>query len=264
MKIKGLTLSLVGILVLALLAGCGNGEPTTTNGDDPPPVETFTYNDGVFEAVSDDSRGFAWVKLFVVRDEIVDIEIVEHDNMGEAKDYDVYGGDRFTELQAAHEALAARIVAQNTWDVDVFTGATSTSTKVMEAAQRALDKALVERTGTTTYFDGTFLGASTVGSRGFGVALVTIANDVITDVELLETTTWRDDDGNLMMDAKNRGLWIFKDEDYSHAEFHEAQEAIAQAMIDSQSFQVDVFTGATSSSNKWMEAVERALEAAKR
>jgi len=56
-----------------------------------------------------------------------------------------------------------------TWDVDVFTGATSTSTKVKDAARRALGKALMDRPAGGVYYDGTFMAMSDRTGRGWGI-----------------------------------------------------------------------------------------------
>lgn len=242
-------------MVVGLLAACGPAEPVV---DEP----TYTYKDGVFEGISDSSRGYAAVRLFIVRDNIIHVDIVEYDNMGLAKDPDIYGGDRYTLLVESHEALAGQIIAANSADIEGFTGATSTANKVKEAAARALDKALVDRPAGGKYFDGTFFGMSDRTARGWGTAEVTIENDQIVDIKLAGTTTRRDEDGNLMLDVKNQGLWIFKDETYAWEPYHEAKEAIAAALTESQGAEVDIYTGATGSSRQWMQAVQKALEAA--
>jgi len=251
---------LVLVLGVGLVAACGPAD------DDPDPADDaqYEYNDGVFEAVSDESRGYARVRLFISRDEILEADIIEYDNTGMAKDPDVYGGDRYTMLPEAHETLKQQIVQENTWDVDTVTDATSTSDKVRQAAQRAMEKALVERPDDGEYFDGTFMGVSEQGPRGWGIAIVTIENDEIVGVQLEETTVRRDEDGEVAMDAKQRALWDLKDEDYQWDQFHEAQEAIAEAIVEAQDPQVDVYSEATSSSLMWMEAVEDALQNATR
>lgn len=219
------------------------------------------YKDGTFEAVSQESRGYAKVNLTIKDDEITGVSIVEYTNLGEEKIYEIYG-ERFPELKEAHNTLASHMVEQNTWDVDDFTGATSTSTKVREAAKLALQKAQVEPVD-STYFDGTFMGISDRGERGWGIALVTIKDDKITAIELKETTPRRDEDGENMLDSAGNQLFAEKDEDYGWEEWHEARVALAESMLESQGTDVDDFTGATSSSEKWKQAFERALEAAK-
>ncbi|MBT9159466.1 MAG: FMN-binding protein [Dehalococcoidia bacterium] len=255
---RTLLLSLVALVILGVAAACP--APVVVA---PEPI--YTYKDGVFEAVSDSVRGYAWVRLFIARDEILHVDIVEYDGMGMAKDLDIYSGDRFTLLPAALEALTTRIVAANTWDVEVFTGATATSNKVRQAAQRALEKALVAPPPDVgKYFDGTFMGKSDVTFRGWHFALVTIENDTIVAIKLEGTTPLRDEARAIILDAKNRGTWVVKGADYPWEPYLEAKVVIAERMLEAQNHEVDIFTGATGSSLGWMQAVQRALETALR
>lgn len=220
-----------------------------------------TYKDGTFTAVSQgDKYGYAMVTVVVESDKIKNVSIKEFDGFGVEKLYDVYGA-YFPILKQAHETLAKRIVEANSWQVDVFTGATSTSKKVMEAVKFALEKAKIEPSQ-MKYLSGTFMGVSDFTTRGHAVAWVTIENDKITKV-VLEETTPSLKDGQPVLDAAGRQVWVFKGRDYPWPEFHQAKEAIAKAVVEKQSYQVDVYTGATSSSNKFIQAVQRALEWAK-
>lgn len=241
---KKLLLMGIGVLILALAAGCQPGGA---------PAAAALYKDGVYTAVSEaDPRGYAQVKLFIARDEILHVEVVEHEGNGLAKNYALYGGDRFTILKEAHETLAQRIMDAGTWDVEAVTGATTTSSKVKDAAKRALDKAAVNRTGTGTYYDGTFMGMSNRTARGWGIAWVTIKDDKVTAISLAGTTPRRDEANQLVVDGWANATWNTKDETYPYAPYHEAKAAIAQALVDRQGAKVDIFTGATSSSNQWM------------
>ncbi len=248
-----LAASMMVMMSVMLLAGCG------------PRTPTFTYRDGVFTAVSEaDAKGYAWVKVFIAADDIMHLDIIEFDGTGLAKDYDVYGGDRFTILKEAHRTLADRIVEADTWEVDAFTGATGTSVKVKDAVRRALDRALADRPGTGTYYDGTFMAISDRTSKGWGIAWVTLKDDRIVEVKLAGTTPQRDAEGKVMTDAKLNALWALKDDSYPHQPYHEAKQAIAQAIVTAQRPEVDAYTGATGSSGQWVQAVRRALDAATR
>ncbi|KAF2958846.1 hypothetical protein AS159_04035 [Thermotoga sp. Ku-13t] len=222
---------------------------------------TRIYRDGTFVAVSQADRyGYAMVTVVLENDKIKDVSIKEFDGFGVEKLYDVYG-QYFPVLREAHETLAKRIVEANSYQVDVFTGATGTSKKVMEAVKFALEKAKVEPSE-TKYLNGTFMGVSDYTARGHAVAWVTIENDRIVKVELEETTP-SVKDGQVVTDAAGRTVWVFKGSDYPWPEFHEAKKAIAKAVVEKQTPQVDVYTGATSSSNKFIQAIQRALEWAK-
>ncbi|MEN3009261.1 FMN-binding protein [Pseudothermotoga sp.] len=219
------------------------------------------HRDGTFVAASQgDKYGYVAVTLTIENDKIKNVAIKEFDGFGVEKLYDVYGA-YFPILKQAHETLAKRIVEANSWQVDVFTGATGTSKKVMEAVKFALEKAKVEPSQ-TKYLSGTFMGVSDFTARGHAVAWVTIENDKITKV-IFEETTPSLKDGKPVLDAAGRQVWVFKGGDYPWPEFHQAKEAVAKAIIEKQTYQVDVYTGATSSSNKFIQAVQRALEWAK-
>ena len=270
----------LGLLMFSLLlvVGCGNGgdggaddvappadaaAPTNDgyNGDDAP---ANTYNDGTYTAVSANAnaRGYAEVTLTIANDEITDVSMVEYDGFGNIKDYEAYGREGVfdgSNLQAAHEALAAAMVANNTYDVDAVSGATSTSDKTMSAAGLAMEKALIEPASNNTYFDGTFFAISDQDGRGnFVIALVTIENDVIVDVALSEAT--ETEEGISLKDYEDYG----QEGVFDGSTLQAAHEALAAAMIENNTYDVDVVSGATSTSEKVVVAGERALEAAKR
>lgn len=220
-----------------------------------------TYNEGVFVAVSEgDDRGFAEVSLTIENDEIIDIQITEYDGLGVEKLYETYG-QRFEYMEEAHEYLSEEIIANNTWDVDVYSGATSTSGNVKQAARFAMEKALLEEPE-QTYFDGTFMARSDGNERGWHIAWVTLENDEIVDVNLAGTTPV-EEDSEPVLDEAGRQVFEMKDDDYPHDPFHEGQEIIAELIVDRQDTEVDVYSEATSSSKQWMEAVYKAKEMAR-
>jgi len=185
-----------------------------------------------------DEHGYVMAEVQIENGEILSVSLTEFNDLGQAKGED-YPWDEFHE---AMEVLPERFVEANSADVDGISGATNTAEKAMEAVQMALDKS----EGVET-FDGTFLGVSEPSERGnVGVAWVTVEGDEIVDVRLEEA----DDEGE------------FKDEDYPWAEFHFAQDLVADAFVLFDSPDVDTYTGATSSSELWIEAVRNALEKA--
>ncbi len=252
---------LIALMLLAMpfTAGCETDvpvdEPVDEPVDDPvddPEVETYS-------AVSTADRfGYVEVEIDVVNGEIVDARVSEFDGFGFLKDYETYanGGELWPYLEESHLALAEWIVEGDTWDVDIFTEATGTSEKARSAARHAMIRAGLEDPVGTEYFDGTFMGVSSMGERDqLGVAWVTIENDEIVDVVLEEAAP--DDEGQ----------YAFKDEDYAagtgYTEFHEAQEEMPGWFIEAQGPDVDIFTEATTSAELWMEAVRNALDAAR-
>ncbi len=128
------------VFTAGLMAGCGNGVDRGAAGD---AAAGQRYKDGSFTAVSANAnmRSYVEVTLTLASDKITDVAIVEYDGWGGFKDYEGYGVEGVfdgSKLKAAHEALAAAIVEQNSPEVDVVSGATSTSQKTMDAVKNAL------------------------------------------------------------------------------------------------------------------------------
>ncbi|MCK8825314.1 FMN-binding protein [Fuchsiella alkaliacetigena] len=95
---------------------------------------------------------------------------------GAAKDED-YGFDAWHE---AMELLPNSFIEANSAQVDIVSGATSTSNMAIEAVDMALQKAQG-----VTKFEGTYLGFSEKSERGnHGVAWVTVKDGEITEIEL--------------------------------------------------------------------------------
>ncbi len=114
----------VSVALVVLLVGCGSAEKD-------------------FTGISDDES--VEVTLTLKGDKITAVDIVEIGRDGEEKDIETYlvcvGDDREPLLAEAHPALTKAIIDQNTWDVDIFTGATASSTGIREAAEKALQAA---------------------------------------------------------------------------------------------------------------------------
>ena len=198
--------------------------------------------DGDYVGFSEaNDRGYVEAHVTVEGHEIISVELIEIIDTGEAKGED-YGYDTWHE---AIEVLPERFVEANSADIDVVSGATSTSEKSMEAVEMALAKAEGQEV-----FEGTFLGYSEFSDRGGrGLAWVTVEAGEIVDVRLEEL---QEDDGEL----------VYKDSDYGYDTWHEAQEELTSSFVEANSADVDVFSGATSSSGMWSEAVAEALNKA--
>ncbi len=93
--------------------------------------------------------------------------------------------------------------------------------------------------------DGVYEGVSEEDDRGqYGEAIVTVEDGQIVDVEYIEHT----EEGP-------------KDEDYDYEPTIEAMEELPQRLIDAQFVEdVDTYTEATSTTEKFKEAVENALQ----
>ncbi len=248
----------VCIMMILLVTGCRPPEPEPQPApEEEPRVEGISEVEAVSQA---NAQGYAQVTLAMENGTISDVTIVEFDGVGREKVYEDYH-QRWPYLEDAHNELAQSMVEENTWDVDIVTGATGTSEKVREAARFALAKASGE-TPATEHFDGTFMGLSDETDRGWGIAWVTLESDEIVEIRL-EGTTPAEEDGEAVTDAVGRQVFVLKDENYPWEPYHEAREVVAEEMVETQSTDVDTYTGATGSSQQWMEATERAMEAAR-
>ncbi len=198
-------------------------------------VSTATAQSGLFIGFSEaDARGYTEARVILDDGEIIDVELIEFNDLAQPKGEE-YPLDEFHE---AMRELPERFKEANSHEVDAYSGATGTSDSAMEAVKMALDKA----EGVTS-FDGTFMGKSDVDERGnYGIAWVTVEEGSITDVRLEEVAGDE-----------------YKDEDYDWDEFHEAKEVMPGWFEEANDYDVDIYTGATGSAEKWIQAVIRAL-----
>lgn len=181
-----------------------------------------------------DDHGYIRAEVVLEGDTIIDVKLTEYSELGEAKGED-YSYDEYHEAMVE---LPERFIDANSHEIDVFSGATSSSNKAMEAVKMALDKA-----DDKTEFNGTYMGTSAPSDRGaYGVAWVEVKEGEIVDVKLEEVSEGE-----------------FKDEDYDYEDFHNAKEELPQSFIDADSYDIDTYSGATGSSDRWRQAVIRAL-----
>ncbi|ACB85573.1 FMN-binding protein [Natranaerobius thermophilus] len=215
--------------------------------------ETGPY-DGTFMGVSDEgsrSWGIAWVTL--EDNEIVDVRLEEAGKpdayepakKAELKDED-YDWDEFHE---AKEELPEAFIEANSPDVDIITGATGSSEGWKQAVARALANAeRYERvTGYSEY------------SRGFVKADIVLDGEEFVDVSLVEY----DDQGrrkeiDYQYDVEN---WADNRDDYpeEYESLQEMHDDLIARFMDANSAEIDTITGATSTSEKAQDAVEKAL-----
>lgn len=229
---KGLALLVLGVLVVLLMvvSGCG----------------PKLYNDGTYKGVSQaDDKGYATAEVTVQKDKITSVKLVEYTGLGVEKDYNTYP---YAKAKEANAEMAKRFVGKSDAKVDTYAGATSSSKKYIEAVSFALEKAKKSPTVKSTYFDGTFMGKSKADDHGYGIAWVTIKGDKITAVRVEDVT-----EQNVLKDWNT----------YPYKTTFEAKQAMEKRFVEKNSPQVDTFAGATHSSQKWIEAVTNALQAAK-
>lgn len=233
---RGAYLIISTLLVVFLVVGCGS-DPVVEN---PGAITDGEFQDGTYTAASNaNPRGYVQAEVVIEDGAIASVSLKEFTDRGQEKD----AGYAYDVWHEAIQELPSRFVDANSAEIDVVTEATSTSEKAMDA----VSKALARSQGYAESFAGMFMGISEVSERGgWGIALVTLDDQGnITEVELKEMTA----DG-------------FKDEDYAYEEWHDAVAEMPQRFVSANSSEVDAFTGATSSSNMWMQAVEDALQKA--
>ena len=197
-----------------------------------------------------DDSGYAWAKVTVQGDNITAVQLMEILSTANEKDYETY---KYEPAVKAHQEMPERFIEKDTADVDVYTAATDSSEKYKEAVARALDYANMNYKNTggveDTYYDGIFQGSSERTEYGYAVALVTIKDDKINNVELKE--------------AGGEGEW--KDFDiYEWDAAVEAHEEMPERFVEANSIEVDLYTNATQSSIRYKEAVRNALRHARK
>ncbi len=169
--------------------------------------------DGVYTGSAEGYKSDIKVEVTVEDSRISKIVVVEHDETPQIAD-------------PAFEKLKEAVVASQSLDVDVVSGATATSDAFLKAISRALGIINVE--------DGEYEGTA----RGYQSDIkvkVTVTDGKIASVEILEA-----DDTPGLSDP--------------------ALERIPQAIVDAQSINVDVVSGATDTSKGVINAVIDALD----
>ncbi|MFY9414140.1 MAG: FMN-binding protein [Tepidanaerobacteraceae bacterium] len=202
--------------------------------------------DGTYLAVSDVSNlGYSSARVTVENSFIVQVDLKEYDQNSVEKDFDLY---EYEPSVNANRELPWAFVAAQSPRVDMVTGATYSSKQCIQAVERAIEKAaLIKRAG--KYFDGVFQAKSKIDEHGYAIAVVTIKDDQMTNVEL----KYIDADG--------------RERDFDTYEYEPsviAYRELPKRFVTANSYDVDAITGATSSSIKYREAVKNALEMARR
>lgn len=221
--------------------------------------EASTYKDGTYYGTGTGFGGALTVKVVIAEGKIASIEVVSNN-------------DDAAYFNRA-KALLSTIVATQSTNVDTVSGATYSSVGLINAVRNALSQAAVDDTvagaleetagnqvlppskperidsageianakpsavGKFPYLDGTYTGTAE-GWGGDVVVAVTIKDQTLTKID------------------------VTAHEDETEEYFNNAMSVIA-SMINGQSTDVDVVSGATYSSNGIIDAVKAALETAK-
>ncbi len=223
-------------LFLFILSGCQQTQPQEETKN-----TANKYSNGTFIGYSDATdNGYAWAKVTLEDDKLTEVSLMEITSKGNQKDYDTY---EYEPSVKAQQKMPDRFVKANSADVETYSGATHSSEKYKQAVSRALKVAAGNQNG--KYFNGIFQGNSVEGAQnGYAVALIELQNDDITSVELKEVTSGGE----------------FRD--YSQYDYEPAVKAnseMANRFVEHDSADVDSYSGATSSSEKYKEAVTNAL-----
>lgn len=202
------------------------------------------YKNGTFVGYSDASdHGYAMAIITLEGDSIRDVVLKEFTELGIEKDFDTY--EYYPSVQA-HLLLPQRFMENPPSEVEGISGATASFERYRQAVERALMKAKVD--AGEGLMDGTFQGRSKADNRGYGIARVTIVDGRISQVQLKE--------------ADEKGE--FKDfAQYPHDPTVKAYEELPHRFVEKNSPDIDNFTGATHSTDKYKEAVAHALAKAR-
>jgi uncharacterized protein with FMN-binding domain len=241
--IFSMIVGLIGLMTLDFGGGeaaeTGSGQETQNQETQEASEPEEPENGELYVGYSEAPKGDGYVEARVVLDgeEITSVELIEYNGKGQQK------GESYS-YDAWHDAvdtLPGRFTEANNADIEIVSGATQTSEKAIEAVEMALAKAEGD-----SQFEGTFMGVSDKSDYGYqAVVWATIEGGEITDLRLEELS-----EGS------------FKDSSYDYEAFHEAKSTIKEEMLDQGTYEVDTYSGATGSSNRFMTAVERAFEKA--
>ncbi|MFO7941046.1 MAG: FMN-binding protein [Bacillota bacterium] len=213
-----------------LLAACGGAEP-----EEGP----FDLEDGVYDGASDaDSHGYVSAEIEIEDGSIVDASMEEFQADGTKKTPENYD---YEEWQVALEELPEALVEAQSTEIDAISGATGTSEKFIQAARRALGE---EEDEVGPYPDGEHVGYSDPDSHGYVSVTAIVQRGVLTHVEAQE----------FMADGTQKTT-----DNYDYEEWAVAMEELPQAAVEEQSADVDTVSGATGTSDKFRQALRRAL-----
>ncbi|WP_422487157.1 FMN-binding protein [Gudongella sp. DL1XJH-153] len=213
LKSRGLSFIIIALISVAVLF-VGNSMMDSGGGFADIP-------DGVYEG-SSDAGMYPGLKVAVTFEggNITNVEVVEHSETEGISD-------------PAIEGVPAAIVASNSTEVDVVSGATLTSNAIIEAVNNAIAVASGNAPA-VEYVDGTYEGTSDKGMNPGLKVSVTVEGGKIVSVEVIEH-----DETDGIADP--------------------AIEEVPAAIVEAGSPNVDVVSGATLTSDAIMDAVQNAL-----
>ncbi|HHV62588.1 MAG TPA: FMN-binding protein [Firmicutes bacterium] len=198
------------------------------------------YRDGSFiGVVKDVKRGDTVVEVVIKSGKIAEVNVVMPTEEEVKK-------ENYPPALEALKNIPKQIVAKQSTDVDVVTKATGSSKKYIEAVKMALANAEPKTDklpAGVKWHDGTYAGLVRDPQHGDCVVEVVIKGGKIKEVNVIAPTAEY---------IKN----------YKYEPGKEAYKEIPKRILAAQSPDVDVYTKATGSSKKYMEAVRHALKQA--
>ncbi len=186
-----------------------------------PRIEISRMEDGTYFGEAESFGGLLKLKAVVADGQLVSVEVLDH-------------SDTPSYANPAFEEMIEDLLAAQTLDVDLVSGATISSQGLLDALKAALGSA--PRLDLSQVPDGTYTGRA----DSFGGELeleVTVADGVITDITVVSHSDTPD---------------------YANPAFEE----LAETVVDEQDIYVDAVSGATISSRGWLSALEEALRQA--
>ncbi|MGM0446335.1 MAG: RnfABCDGE type electron transport complex subunit D [Bacillota bacterium] len=176
--------------------------------------------DGVYQASAQGAQGMITIEIEIEDRDITNVKIVE---------------DQETKhlAQPAYEELKEQLLSKQNADLDIVSGATYTSEAFIEAVQSAIDKASSNQNDNKTN-EVEYIG-SAQGHADLIEVKVLVENESITDIEIL---------------SQNETPGIGD----------QAINELKQEIIDKQTLEVDMVSGATNSSKGLINAIRDALD----
>lgn len=226
-KMKRLAVTLIAIV--ALLVAAGLLVPAGAK-----------YRDGSFLGlVKDAKRGDTVVEVVLKAGKITGVNILMPTREDVAK-------EKYPPALEAWDKIPAQIKERNSTDgVDLVTKATSSSKKYLQAVEMALENAKIkpDLPNGVRWHDGNYVGIARDPKHGDCIVEVVIKKGKMAEVNVIAPT------------AKYM-------ETYGYAPGREAYREMPQRILKAQSADVDIYTKATSSSKKYIDAVKDALRQA--
>ncbi|MBZ2175347.1 FMN-binding protein [Schnuerera sp. xch1] len=274
------------VLVVSLLAGCGNQDSETTN-DSSGEVTTDELQDGTYlvkDPVSDHGN-YGMAKMEVVGGEVSTFEYVEIlADSGDEKDENNYNYPEGLEVIKNLNEQFNETKDLNEVDFDAISGATSTKENFQRIVNKLYAKASEGDIYEPVYEDGVYTAEAEEDSHGWlGEVKVVVKDGQIVGLDYCETAIEDmessrvvfDEDGKEVMDDEGKPVTETvqvsageekSPENYAYMDSFEVINQMQKSLIDNngtENLDVDSITGATNTRSTIVELVDKALEDAK-